>query len=303
MSASSTNSLTRFAWLSIGAAVITIALKMSAFWLTNSVGLLSDALESLVNLVAAIIALVTLTIAARPEDEEFSFGYSKVEFFSSGFEGGMILIAAGGITLTVIPRLINPQPLDQVGLGLIVSVLASLVNLGVSLVLASAAKRYRSITLQADSKHLMTDVITTAGVLLGLGLVTLTGWERLDPLIALLVAAHILRTGLRLLRQAGLGLMDASLPPEDIQAVREVLQQYEAQGVKFHALRTRSAAARSFVSMHVLVPGRWSVKRSHQLAEELENQIRQRIPKIAVFTHLEPLEDPASMEDSTLDRE
>jgi cation diffusion facilitator family transporter len=295
--------LTRFAWLSIGAAILTIALKMGAYLLTNSVSLLSDALESFVNLVTATVALIALTIAARPADEEFAFGYSKVEFFSSGFEGGMILIAAGSIVAAAIPRLIHPQPIEQVWLGLIVSVTASLINLGVSRVLTSAGKRYGSITLQADAKHLMTDVITTGGVLVGVVLVSLTGWQRLDPLIAILVAANILYTGLRLLRQAGLGLMDASLPTADVQVVRDILQPLNEQGVEFHALRTRSAAARGFVSMHLLVPGSWSVKRAHKLAEEVESQIRQSIPQIAVFTHVEPLEDPSSFDDTSLDRE
>jgi len=303
MSETSPIKLTRFAWLSIGAALLTITLKMSAYWLTNSVSLLSDALESLVNLVTAIVALVALTIAARPADEEFAFGYSKVEFFSSGFEGGMILVAAGSIVAAAIPRLVHPQPIEQVGQGMIVSVIASLINLGVSRVLASAGKRFGSITLEADAKHLMTDVITTGGVLVGVVLVYLTGWQRLDPVIAMLVAANILFTGLRLLRQAGLGLLDASLPPTDVQAVRDILQPYNDKGVEFHALRTRSAAARGFVSLHLLVPGGWSVKRAHNLAEDVESQIRQSIPQITVFTHVEPLEDPSSFEDTSLDRE
>jgi cation diffusion facilitator family transporter len=295
--------LTRFAWLSIGAAILTITLKMGAYFLTNSVSLLSDALESLVNLVTAIVALVALTIAARPADEEFAFGYSKVEYFSSGFEGGMILIAAGSIFLTALPRLISPQPIEQVGLGLIVSTIASLINLGVSRVLATAGKRYGSITLQADAKHLMTDVITTAGVLVGVALVAVTGWQRLDPLVAMLVAVNILFTGIRLLRHAGLGLMDVSLPAQDVQVVREILQPYAEQGVEFHALRTRTAAARGFVSMHLLVPGEWSVKRAHDLAEQVEREIRQQIPNIAVFTHVEPIDDPVALEDDSLDQE
>lgn len=294
--------LTRFAWLSIGAAVLTIVLKLTAYGLTNSVSLLSDALESLVNLVTAIVALIALNIAARPADDEFTFGYSKVEFFSSGFEGGMILIAAISIFTTAIQRLFHPQPIEQVWLGLIVSTVASLVNLGVSRVLSSAGKKYNSITLQADAKHLMTDVITTAGVLIGVALVSITGWLRLDPLIAIAVAVNILFTGFRLLRQAAKGLMDVSLPPADLQVVRDTLQPYNEQGVEFHALRTRTAAARGFVSMHILVPGKWTVKRAHQLAEEVESQIRKSVPNISVFTHVEPLEDPASMEDTNLDR-
>lgn len=303
MSNSPSVNLTRFAWLSIGAAILTIALKMGAYWLTNSVSLLSDALESLVNLVSAIIALIALNIATRPADEEFSFGYSKVEFFSSGFEGGMILIAAGSIIATAVPRLISPQPIEQVGIGMVVSVLASLINLGVSRVLASAGKRHDSITLQADAHHLMTDVVTTGGVLVGVGLVSVSGWERLDPIIAILVAVNILRTGFSLVRQSAQGLMDKTLPAEDMQAIQDILKDYDPQGIKFHALRTRSAAARKFVSMHILVPGQWSVQRAHHLAEQVERKIRQRFPKIVVFTHVEPLEDPNSWADSNLDRD
>ena len=301
MSTSSRVNLTRFAWLSIGAAVLTIALKMGAYWLTNSVSLLSDALESLVNLVSAIIALIALNIATRPADEEFSYGYSKVEFFSSGFEGGMILIAAGSIIATAVPRLISPQPLEQVGIGMAVSVVASLINLGASRVLATAAKRYDSITLEADSRHLMTDVVTTGGVLIGVALVSVSGWERLDPIIAILVAVNILRTGFSLVRQSARGLMDIALPAEDVQVIQGILKDYDQQGMEFHALRTRTTAARGFVSVHLLVPGKWTVRQAHTKAEQLEQQIRKRLPRIAVFTHIEPREDPVSFEDDRLD--
>jgi cation diffusion facilitator family transporter len=295
--------LTRFAWLSIAAALVTIGMKLGAFWMTNSVSLLSDALESVVNLVAAIVALIALHIASRPADEEFSYGYSKVEFFASGFEGGMILIAAGSIVFTAIPRLINPQPLEQIGLGLVIVVLASLINLVVAQVLLKAGRKYNSITLEADSRHLMTDVLTTVGVVVGLLVVNLTGWLRLDAIIAMLVAANILRTGIGLLRRSGQGLMDVSLPNKDVKMIEEILVSYEDQGVKFHALRTRSAARRSFVSMHILVPGEWSVQRAHHLAEEIEAEIRQAVLGIVVFTHVEPLEDPASWQDRGLERD
>ncbi len=291
--------LTRFAWLSILAALLTIGMKLSAFWLTNSVGLLSDALESVVNLVAAMVALVTLNIASRPADEEFTYGYSKVEFFSSGLEGGMILLAAGSITATALPRLVDPQPVEQVALGLVVSAAASGVNLGVSLVLRRAARRYGSITLEADAHHLMTDVLTTAGVIVGVALAGLTGWQRLDPLVALAVATNILLTGYHLLRRSARGLMDVSLPPSDLEAIRAVLKPYQAQGVVFHALKTRTAARRGFVSMHILVPGGWSVQHSHQIAEQIAAEIRDRLPQIEVVTHVEPLEDPASWDDPT----
>lgn len=303
MEKSKVENLTRFAWLSIIAAVVTIGMKLGAFWMTNSVGLLSDALESVVNLVAAIVALTALHIASRPADEEFSYGYSKIEFFSSGFEGGMILIAAGIIGVTAIPRLINPQPLEQVGLGMVVVILASLINLVVARVLLKASQKYNSITLEADSRHLMTDVLTTVGVVLGLIVVTKTGWLRLDAVIALLVAANILHTGVSLVRRSGEGLMDASLPEKDISSIQSILTSYEDEGIKFHALRTRSAAQRSFVSMHILVPGEWSVQHAHHLAEKIEAEIRNSISGIVVFTHVEPLEDPASWQDRGLDRD
>jgi cation diffusion facilitator family transporter len=303
MSSSNRIDLTRFAWLSIAAAILTIILKLTAFWLTNSVGLLSDAIESGVNLAAAIVALVALIIAARPADEDFSYGYSKAEFFASGFEGSMILIAAGSIIFTAIPRLLNPQPLEQVGLGLGISAVAGVINLAVSRILLKTGKRYHSIALEADARHLMTDVITTIGVILAVALVGLTGWVQFDPIIALLVALNILVTGIGLVRHSALGLMDASLPADDLQEVQETLKLFEPQGVKFHALRTRSAAARGFVSMHILVPGNWSVQRGHHLAEEIESEITRRLPQIHVFTHVEPLDDPASWIDTNLDRE
>lgn len=297
------NNLTRFAWLSIAAAVLTIGLKLSAYFMTNSIGLLSDALESFVNLVTAIVALVALSIAARPADEEFAYGYSKVEFFSSGFEGGMILLAAGSIAVTAVPRLIHPQPLEQVGFGLAVSVVASLINLGVSRVLAKAGRRFDSITLEADANHLMTDVVTTVGVIIGVALVAFTGWVRLDAVIALLVAANILFTGFGLIRRSARGLLDATLPPDDVAAIQGAIEPYKAEGVVFHAVRTRTAAARGFVSMHVLVPGGWTVQRAHDYAEKIESDIHDLLPQIAVFTHIEPVEDPASWQDMSIDRE
>ncbi len=264
--------------------------------------MLSDALESLVNLVSAIVALIVLNIAVRPADEEYSYGYSKAEYFSSGFEGGMILLAAGAIIASAIPRLLHPEPLEQVGLGLAVSVVASLINFAVARVLAGAAKRHNSITLEADSHHLMTDVITTAGVLVGVVLVAFTGWQRLDPIIAILVAVNILFTGYHLLRRSANGLMDAAIPSDQVEQIKKTLKSYAPLGVQFHAVRTRSAAARGFVSMHVLVPGDWSVQAAHHLAEQIEGEIHQKNPDLSVFIHVEPLDDPASWQDLTLER-
>jgi cation diffusion facilitator family transporter len=294
--------LTRYAWLSIAAAIITIALKTIAYLLTGSVGLLSDALESLVNLVGAIMALAMLTIAARPADEDHAYGHSKAEYFSSGVEGTLILIAAVSIIVTAIPRLIHPQPLEQVGLGLVVSVAASLVNLVVALILLQAGKRYSSITLQADARHLMTDVWTSAGVLVGVGAVALTGWERLDPIVALLVAANIIWSGVHIVRMSALGLMDTALSVDEQNLVRKVLEKYTKNGVEYHALRTRQSGSRKFVSVHIIVPGRWTVQRGHRLLESIEADVRHVLQSVTIFTHLESLNDPASWDDTDLDR-
>jgi cation diffusion facilitator family transporter len=296
------SSLTRFAWLSISAAVITITLKTVAYFLTGSVGLLSDALESVVNLVGAFMALAMLTIAARPADEDHTYGHSKAEYFSSGVEGTLILIAAISIVITAIPRLITPKPIEQVGLGLAVSVAASLVNLVVALILLKAGKRYNSITLEADAHHLMTDVWTSVGVLAGVGLVALTGWQRLDPIVAFIVAANIVWSGVRIVRMSALGLMDTALPLKEQAKLKGLLEKYTKNGVEYHALRTRESGARQFVSFHVLVPGKWSVQRGHQLLETIEADIRKVMPNTTVFTHLESLNDPASWEDTNLDR-
>jgi cation diffusion facilitator family transporter len=298
-------SLTNYAWLSIGAAVLTIALKAAAYGLTGSVGLLSDALESLVNLAGAMMALAMLKIAALPEDENHAYGHSKAEYFASGVEGTLILIAAASIAIAAIERLITPRPLEQIGLGLGVSVAAALVNLFVALVLLRAGKTYHSITLEANAHHLLTDVWTSAGVLAGVGAVALTGWQRLDPLVAMVVAVNIIRTGILIVRQSVLGLMDTALSPEDMAVVRGVLEKYtRAEGdIEYHALRTRQSGARKFVSFHILTPGTWTVQQGHQLAEEMEADIRRALPNVTVFTHLEPLTDPASWEDLHLDRE
>ncbi len=296
------SSLTRFAWLSIAAALVTILLKMVAYLLTDSVSMLSDALESGVNLVGALMALAMLTIAARPADEDHAYGHSKAEYFSSGVEGSLILVAAAGIGVAAIGRILSPKPLEQVGLGLAVSVAASLVNLGVALVLLRAAKRYQSITLKANAQHLLTDVWTSAAVLVGVSAVALTGWERLDPVVALIVAANIIWSGVRIVQESVLGLMDTALPANELNAVCQALEKHKRNGVKYHALRTRQSGARRFVSLHVLVPGIWTVQRGHELLEVIEDDICQTLPNITVFTHLESLNDPASWDDMALDR-
>lgn len=295
-------SLTRFAWLSIGAAVATIGLKAVAYTLTGSVGLLSDALESVVNLVGALMALAMLTIAARPEDEDHAFGHSKAEYFSSGVEGSLILVAAVSIAFAAIQRLLTPRPLEQMGIGLAVSVVASLINLGVATVLLRASKRYHSVTLEANAHHLMTDVWTSVGVLGGVGAVALTGWAVLDSIVALGVAANIVWSGVAILRKSVAGLMDTALPPEALAAIKATLELHHQAGVTYHALRTRQSGSRQFVSLHVLVPGMWSVQRGHELLERIESDIRSALPGTTVFTHLEPANDPTSFDDATLDR-
>ena len=291
-----------YTFFSIGAAVLTIGLKFSAYLLTGSIGLYSDAAESVVNLIAAIVALWALTLAARPPDDEHAYGHTKAEYFSSGLEGALILVAAASIGFAAWNRIWHPQPLDQVGLGLILSIISAAVNGSVALVLMRAGKRLRSITLEADAHHLLTDVWTTAGVVAGILLVQWTGWLVLDSVIAIAVAVNIVWTGLRLLRQTGDGLLDSALSLSDQRIINDVLEDYERRGLAFHALRTRLSGQRRFVSMHVLVPGSWTVQQGHDLCEEIELTISRELPESTIMTHLEPLEDPVAWEDQGLDR-
>ena len=295
-------SLKRYAWLSIAAAIATILLKGWAWWLTGSVGLLSDAMESFVNLAAAVVALAVLALAAEPEDAEHAFGHNKAEYFSSAFEGLLILVAAGAIIYTAAERLLSPQPLEAVGLGLVVSVVASGINLAVARVLMRVGREFRSITLEADAHHLLTDVWTSVGVIAGVGLVWLTGWLWLDPVIAIAVGMNILWMGWSLLKRSADGLMDVSIPAAELQAIEAILEDYEARGLKFHALRTRQAGSRAFVMLHVLVPGDWTVQAGHDWCEGIEGDIRRRLNHAHVTTHLEPREDPLSLADQNLDR-
>ena len=295
-------SLTRFAWLSIAAALLTMGLKAAAYRVTGSVGLLSDALESLVNLAGALMALAMLTAAARPPDEDHAYGHSKAEYFSSVLEGSLIVIAAVSIGVAAVERLIHPQALQKIGAGLAISMGASAINLGVALVLFRAGKKERSIALSASAHHLLTDVATSAGVIIGVGAVALTGWQSLDPAIALVVAANILWAGYRLVRTSVNGLMDSALPAAEYAALCRVLDEHVKDGIQYHALRTRESGARRFVSLHVLVPGNWTVHRGHALLERIEADIRRVVPNVTVLTHLESLDDPASWDDQALDR-
>jgi len=294
--------LTRYAWLSVAAAVLTISLKTAAYALTGSVGLLSDALESTLNLVTALMALAVLQLVSRPPDSSHRFGHTKAEYFSSGAEGAFILMAALGIIATAVPRLLHPQPLENLSLGLALSLAASLINLVVARLLVRVGLTRRSIVLEADGRHLMTDVWTSVGVLFGIAAVWVTGWNLLDPLVALGVAANIAFTGLRLIQRSLFGLMDSSLPAKDILTLEEVLKSFQSRGAHYHALRTRESGSRRFVSFHVQVPGNWSVQQGHDLLEVVEAEIVRRLPTTTVDTHLEPVEDPRSWDDDHLDR-
>ena len=294
--------LTRFAWLSIAAALVTIVLKTVAWRITGSVGLLSDAIESVVNLIGGFMALAMLTVAARPADEDHAYGHSKAEYFSSGVEGSLILVAAVSIAVTAVRRLLAPQPLEAVGMGLLVSVAASLVNLIVALLILRAGRKHNSITLEANAHHLLTDVWTSVGVVAGVGLVVLTKWNWLDPVVALIVAANIVWTGVGIVRRSIAGLMDMALSAEDMTVVRQVLKTHEQTGIQFHALRSRQSGAKKFISMHVLVPGDWTVQRGHELLDKIEADIRAALAEAVVFTHLESLDDPASWDDETFER-
>lgn len=288
--------LSRWALISIAAAVATIALKTTAWQLTGSVGLLSDAAESVVNLVAAIVAFTALKIAARPPDALRNFGYLKSEYFAAVIEGLMIAVAALVIIVSAVERLLHPREIEQVGIGLLISVLASVINGVVAWMLIRAGRRHHSMALQADGKHLLTDVWTTSGVVVGVGVVALTGWLVLDPLIAIAVAINILVIGVRLVRSSTAGLMDTAVPEEDLAAIDSVLDSFRDDGIDFHDLRTRMSGRQCFVQLHMLVPGDWPVQRGHDVAEKVEERLRQAVDGLIPTIHLEPVGDPRSYE-------
>lgn len=293
--------VTRFALLSVAAALVTFVLKLVAWQFTSSVTLLSDALESVANLAAALVAVASVTVSARPADEDHAYGHTKVEYFAGGIEGALILVAAGGIGWSAVDRFFHPVPLTGFSAGLSVSVVASAINLLVARLLLRAAKQYHSVALEADGKHLMTDVWTSVAAVAGLILVRLTGWPWLDPALGLILAFHIVFTGVNLVHQSMLGLMDTGLPQEELSAIKEILHEYAPDGVSWHALRTRQAGARRFASVHLLVPGDWTVQRGHDLAEAIEARLKSAVPRLHVLTHLEPVEDPASFRDAVLE--
>jgi cation diffusion facilitator family transporter len=296
-------SLKKFIYLAIAAAVATISLKLFAYLLTGSVGLFSDALESVVNLIAAVVALFMITLAEKPADEEHAFGHHKAEYFSSAIEGGLIVLAAFSIIWSAIPRLIHPQPLENIGIGLLVAVGASGINLAVGLILLKNGRKNHSITLEADGKHLMTDVYTSVGVLIGIGLVKISGWLILDALVAIGVALNILWTGYQLMRRSAHGLLDSGIPEDERAKILKTLDSYKEQNLEFHSIMTRQAGQRKFIALHVLMPGHWTIQEGHDKVELIEKEIRGLFDApVTVFTHQEPIDDAASFNDLGLDR-
>lgn len=291
-----------YMYLSVAAAVITLSLKFGAWWLTGSVGLLSDAVESVINLAAALVAVWALTLASRPADAEHAYGHSKAEYFASATESLLILVAAAGIAATAWNRLFHLHPLERIWFGLGISVVAAAINGAVALILWRTGRRVRSIALVADAQHLLTDVWTTGGVLVAVALVQITGWLVLDPIIAIIVAANIVWTGLRLFRETAMGVLDTAISESDQKIIEAILAPYRSDGVAFHAVRTRAAGQRRFIALHILVPGAWSVQRGHALCEEIERKIASALPKSTIDTHLEPVEEPTAWGDEALDR-
>ena len=283
--------LEKFLWLSLTTAVVILGIKIAAAALTNSIGLWSDALESIVNVVAAFVALWALRLSAKPADHNHDFGHGKAEYVSAGVEGSMIFVAAAAIIIGAVMRFIRPADLEQLGLGLLMSFVATSLNLVVGLVLIRAGRAHRSITLEADGRHLITDVWTSVGVLVGLGLVLLTGWRVLDPLIGLAVGVNILFTGYALVSRSIIGLLDGTLPPEDVEQVTAVLAQLTGDpAVTIAKVRTRESGRQRFVYATVTVPGDWTVKRSHDLADAVEDAVDRALPGTTTFVHIEPSE-------------
>lgn len=289
--------LQKYAWLSIAAAILTIGLKTGAWALTGSVGLLSDAAESVVNLVAAVVALIALRVAAQPATHIYTYGRTKAEYFSALLEGVMIFVAASVILVTAVERFIHPRPLENLGIGLLVSVVASVVNGAVALILLRVGRQHRSMTLVADGHHLMTDVVTSVGVLAGVGLVALTGWQQLDPVVAFAVGVNITVTGAKLISESAKGLLDVTLPREENDRITDILRSHTSEEIRFHGLQTRVSGRERHATVHVLVPDDWTVARGHAFIDSVERELSEAVPGLIVLTHLEPINDPASYED------
>lgn len=286
--------------LSIAAALVTLGMKTVAYLLTGSVGLLSDAVESLVNLLAAVVAFASLWYASRPVDPSHTYGHEKMEYFSSGLEGTLILVAAAGIAWYAVVRLLHPAPLAELGVGSAVALGAAGINFFVARILLRAGRASGSILLEADGQHLMTDVWTSAGVVAGLLVAWGTGWHVLDPILALVVAANILWTAIDLMRRSFNGLMDHALPEAEVTAIRAAIERNLPIGATYHALRSRQAGTRRFVDFHLLVPGAWSVQQAHDLTGQVEASIQEAFPGIEITVHIEPIEEQASWQDSEL---
>ncbi|HNS03661.1 MAG TPA: cation diffusion facilitator family transporter [Anaerolineae bacterium] len=284
----------RVALLSVSAAIVTLLLKFGAYALTGSVGLLSDAIESFVNLAAALIAFTAISIAHRPPDDNHAYGHDKAEYFSSGAEGALILIAAGVIIVSAANRLLHPAPLDNLGIGSVIALAASAINFGVSRILLRVAHQEDSIALEADAQHLMTDVWTSIGVVAGILVAGVTGWQMLDPLIAIAVGLNIVWMGVQLLRRSTAGLMDVALPGAEVAVIQAAISGVVGPDVPYHALRTRKSGSRRFIDFHLLLPGKTTVQTSHDLISQIEAAIEQELPKTYVTIHVEPSEDAAS---------
>lgn len=289
----------RVALLSVGASVATLVLKFGAYFITGSVGLLSDAAESAVNLTAALVAFAAISIADRPPDENHTYGHDKAEYFSSGAEGTLILVAAGGIIYAAVQRILNPMPLENLGVGAVLAVVASVINLGVSRIMLRVAREHDSIALEADAQHLMSDVWTSVGVVGGIILVQITGWQLLDPLLAIAVAINILVVGVGLLRRSTAGLMDLTLPAEEVAIIQEAIVHVVGEETPYHALRTRKSGSRRFIDLHLLLSGRTSVQEAHNIVGGIEAEIEQRLSNTIITIHVEPREDVASWNDHT----
>lgn len=295
-----TSSIYKPVYGAVGAAIFTLGLKSAAYAFTGSVGLFSDAAESLVNLFASVTALASLWYAARPVDADHAFGHEKIVYFSSGLEGMFVAIAGVGTAGFAIQRLINPVALQKLEMGTLIAIAASLVNLVVAQWMLRVGRRHGSLVLEADAQHLMTDVWTSVAVVAGVGLAAVTGIEKLDPICALVMAGAILRTGYQLMARSFHGLMDRALSPEDQVKIRAVIDAHLTQDCAFHALRTRQAGSRTFIDFHLLVPGSLSVRQAHAYADRIADAITAAMPDAEVTVHTEPIEEPASWKDSQL---
>jgi len=284
-------------WVSVVVALLTITLKTWAWHVTGSVGLLSDALESLVNLGSALFAVVMVTIAKRPADDDHPYGHHKAEYFSSGFEGALIIVAAGAIIWTAVPRLIHPQPLEQVGWGLALSVAGSALNGALAWVMFAAAREHRSIALEADARHLVTDVWTSVGVVVGIGAVALTGWLWLDALVAIAVGANILREGFHLIWRSSQGLMDEAVEPEVMEEIDKTLEIFRHRAIRFDHITTRRAGQRRFVDMHMHMPSGWSLGRAAALRTSVEQALMSAVPGLRATIQLLPSDVEAHFDD------